>query len=359
MRLRAVLAQAAAEALAVESGNRRAGLVFLSGAQGGQASHVNGFWRATAERQGRRVVYVKVGDDSTCIEHFGGQWQLKLVSHKGQNLCIAKVLGGCTFEDCTLHVWSVWDGKTQVRQPSVKMLCGADAEREKAAGGGGAAVSSLSHSGCDAYTLFLAAYDAAQAPQYPDQLLAAVRKTTFAFSRKMRVGEAEIDRYFREVQAEALEHKDELQDSMAESAVLIWTSAKRLTLQPGSTIEFCSLLNRILREHDPDLLPSACEVVRGINLLCVTRHDETKLLYPPGGESHRGGGLPLHHVPFFVVDKKFRVPMFLATSFDEEVAYKCCLRARVCVVALCHALASGSGSWPSTLVSRPCTGSCA
>ena len=44
--------------------------------------------------------------------------------------------------------------------------------------------------------------------------------------------------------------------------------------------------------------------------------------YPPGGESHRGGGLPLQHVPFFTVGLKFRVPMFLATSFDEDVAYK-------------------------------------
>jgi hypothetical protein len=170
--------------------------------------------------------------------------------------------------------------------------------------------------------LFLAAYDAAQAPQYPDQLLAAVRETIFAFSRKSAVIEAEVHRFFREVQGEALEHKDELLDSIAESAVLIWTSAKRLTLAPGKTTEFCSLLNLILREHDPQLLPSACVVVRGINLLCVMRRDETKLRYPPGGESHRGGGLPLQHVPFFVVGKKFRVPMFLATSFDEDVAYK-------------------------------------
>ena len=111
-------------------------------------------------------------------------------------------------------------------------------------------------------------------------------------------------------------------DSIAESAVLIWTSAKRLTLSSGKTVEFCSLLNRILREQQPDVLASACGVVRGINLLCVTRHDETKLLYPPGGQSHRGGGLPLEHVPFFVVGKQFRVPMFLATSFDEDVAYR-------------------------------------
>ena len=79
---------------------------------------------------------------------------------------------------------------------------------------------------------------------------------------------------------------------------------------------------RILRERDPDLLTPACGVVRGINLLCVTRREPSKLRYPPGGKSHRGGGLPLLHAPFFTVGKKFRVPMYLATSFDEEVAYR-------------------------------------
>ena len=131
----------------------------------------------------------------------------------------------------------------------------------------------------DPYALFTAAYDTVQAPQFPDELLFAVRVFLFATCRKLRVSEHELARYFREVQAEALGHKDELLDSIAESAVLMWTSAKRLTLQPGNSIEFCSLLNRVLREHDPDLLPSACVVVRGINLLCVMRRDETKLLY--------------------------------------------------------------------------------
>jgi hypothetical protein len=241
-----------------------------------------------------------------------------------------------------------------------------------AAGGGAAAAAatalsaiSLSSTPCldggavpaavdDPYALFVAAYGGSQAPMYPDQLLAAVRETTFAFCRKFRVGEAEAVRYFKEVQAEAVGHKDELLDSIAESAVLIWTSAKRLTLAPGTAIEFCSLLNRILREHDPDLLPSACVVVRGINLLCVMRRDESKLLYPPGGESHRGGGLPLQHVPFFAPGKKFRVPMFLATSFDDDVAFKC--GARDLLRRSPHAVAPGSGSWRSTPACPPCTG---
>ena len=44
--------------------------------------------------------------------------------------------------------------------------------------------------------------------------------------------------------------------------------------------------------------------------------------------SYRGGGMPLHHVtplpghpsPFFVAGKKYRIPMFLATSLSRIVA---------------------------------------
>ena len=124
--------QAAAEARAVEVENSRASLVSLSGAQGSYASYINGFWRATAERQEKRVVYVKVGNDSMRIEHFMGQWQLKTVSQKGQNLCTAWVPGGCALEACTSCVWNAAsdDGKTLLPQPRVKMLSGADAERE-------------------------------------------------------------------------------------------------------------------------------------------------------------------------------------------------------------------------------------
>jgi len=76
------------------------------------------------------VVYAKVGDASKCIEHFGGKWQLKPVTDKGKNSCYAEVPGGCALEACTSRVWSVAGGSTFSPQPSVKMLCGADAERE-------------------------------------------------------------------------------------------------------------------------------------------------------------------------------------------------------------------------------------
>jgi hypothetical protein len=125
-----VPAQAVAEARAIEADNSRAGLVFLSGAVGVCASTVNGLWRATAERRQGRVVYVKVGDDSLCIEHLGGIWQVKSVSDKGKNDAWAYITGGCALEACTSRVWNVSDGTTYVPQPIVKMLFGADAERE-------------------------------------------------------------------------------------------------------------------------------------------------------------------------------------------------------------------------------------
>ena len=38
--------------------------------------------------------------------------------------------------------------------------------------------------------------------------------------------------------------------------------------------------------------------------------------------SHRGGALPPQHHAFFAVGKKYRVPMYLATSFSEDKAYE-------------------------------------
>jgi hypothetical protein len=184
------------------------------------------------------------------------------------------------------------------------------------------AVAAMSISSAGAFEAFSRAYDAAQAPEFCDQLLGSLRQTIFAACRKYGASEEAARDFFKRLQLQAFNHKHELASNMAESAALIWTSAEVLRLGPGKSVEFCSLLNRILREHDAELLAPACGVVRGINLLCVSRRDPSKLRYPPGGKSHRGGGLPAAHMSFFTVGKKYRVPMFMATSFDEEVAYR-------------------------------------
>ena len=174
-----------------------------------------------------------------------------------------------------------------------------------------AAVASMSISDTGSFETFARAYDAAEAPEYCDQLLGSLRQTIFAACCKYGASNEAARDFLKRLQLEAFRNKEELVSSnMAVSAALVWTSAEVLRLGPGKTVEFCSLLNRILRERDPDLLTPACGVVRGINLLCVTRREPSKLRYPPGGKSHRGGGLPLLHAPFFTVGKKFRVPMY-------------------------------------------------
>ena len=171
-------------------------------------------------------------------------------------------------------------------------------------------------------------YSAAPVPKFADELLASVRKTIFKYSSKNGAEEAAAEHFFKALQAEAFTHAKDLSDNMSVSAGLIWTSQLLLTMRDGRTTEFCGVLNRILRELDDDLLPDACVIVRAINSLCVLRHNPSKLVYPADGMTYRGGGMPLNHVvqqpgqppPFFVAGKKYRIPMFLATSDKAHVA---------------------------------------
>jgi hypothetical protein len=42
----------------------------------------------------------------------------------------------------------------------------------------------------------------------------------------------------------------------------------------------------------------------------------------------RGAGFPLEHRDFFTVDKKYRAPMFVASSFELDKATEFCYRAQ-------------------------------
>jgi hypothetical protein len=171
-------------------------------------------------------------------------------------------------------------------------------------------------------------YTAASTPKFADELLGAVRKVIAKFCEKNQVGSEVSVKFFKDLEKQAFTHAQDLTESISASAGFIWTSQLLLKLPGGRDMEFCAILNRILRDLDDDLLPDACIIVHAINALCVLRRDPSKLMFPPGGVSYRGGGLPLQHVvrlpghppPFFVPGKKYRVPMFLATSFELYVA---------------------------------------
>ena len=104
--------------------------MFISGATGGNAAYINGFFEPTQEKgPDGRVLYVKRGDASQCIEHHGGKWQVKSVSGKCTDGCTAYVAGGCGLEACTSRVWKVGDGKAWNDAPGVKLVAEAEVRR--------------------------------------------------------------------------------------------------------------------------------------------------------------------------------------------------------------------------------------
>jgi hypothetical protein len=143
---------------------------------------------------------------------------------------------------------------------------------------------------------------------------------------------------FLRLQGESFENAKELLSEIQVAATRIWTSTQKLQgagLDKAFNVEFCSLLNRALREDDADLMPHLVVVVRAINALCIVRRESASLKFPPNSESHRGGALPAQHHAFFTQGKKYRVPMYLATSFSEDKAYEfwCVLPPALCAVS--------------------------
>ena len=130
---------------------------------------------------------------------------------------------------------------------------------------------------------------------------------------------------FLRLQGESFENAKELLSEIQVAATRIWTSTQKLQgggVDKALNVEFCSLLNRALRDDDADVMPHLVVIVRAINALCIVRRESASLKFPPNAVSHRGGALPQQHHHFFTVGKKYRVPMYLATSFNEDKAYE-------------------------------------
>ncbi len=86
-------------------------------------------------------------------------------------------------------------------------------------------------------------------------------------------------------------------------------------------IELCSLLNRALRDDNPDesSMRPAVRLTRALNAFCVTDNADTHD-WPESNRTFRGTVLPREHQYFYRVGKSYRVPMFIATSFDRSIA---------------------------------------
>jgi hypothetical protein len=89
--------------------------VFLAGATGDSATHVNGLYEPTSEvSSGGVTVYRKV--DRWLEYHAGaGQWQVKCTADKGNDNCYAScaVPAKCLPEQCAASEWLVTDSGAQ------------------------------------------------------------------------------------------------------------------------------------------------------------------------------------------------------------------------------------------------------
>jgi GrpB-like predicted nucleotidyltransferase (UPF0157 family) len=173
---------------------------------------------------------------------------------------------------------------------------------------------------------FFAAHEAApDVVKKQHELFAAIDGFITGMCRHFGVPIAAADDLFQRLQSESFENPQELLWQIQVAATRVWTSTQKLRgkgVDDTLNVEFCSLINRALRDDIADVMPHLVIIVHAINALCIVRRESSSLKFPPNAESHRGGALPLQHHSFFAVGKKYRVPMYLATSFKEDKAYE-------------------------------------
>ena len=176
-----------------------------------------------------------------------------------------------------------------------------------------------------ATSAFLRSYSAPTTkPRLHFQLETAVHGLITWHARRAGLSASEADAFYAQIRTNALtaamgagSASELLQPKqLMFIAVRLWTSADTL----GSR-EFCSLLNEALRNDDADAIAHAAAITHALNAFCVTRRSHgSPVRWPPEHVTNRGTAMPRDFKSFFTVGKKYRAPMFVATSFSEKVA---------------------------------------
>jgi hypothetical protein len=162
-------------------------------------------------------------------------------------------------------------------------------------------------------------YDATATPQYQHQVVGAVHGLVQAHAARHGVTAAAVHEFFRRVEQNAAHAGGlvEFFNEVQHVAVRMWTSAEQLDGK-----ELCWILNEALREDEA--VDHTAVISRALNAFCVRRQagggPSLQTRWPASNETVRGGGLPRRHRPFFTIGKRYRVPMFLATSGDRPTA---------------------------------------
>jgi hypothetical protein len=140
------------------------------------------------------------------------------------------------------------------------------------------------------------------------------------------LAEAFADRLQQEAGAHADGGGGDLMAPVRATAELLWTSTSKFRGMGEHEKEFCSLLNKAIRDDDEKLAAPTASLSRGINAMLVEGRGGEALPFPPGedgdepGTIYRGGGFDDSLRDFFTVGKAYRQPAFLATSFLKSKA---------------------------------------
>lgn len=175
-----------------------------------------------------------------------------------------------------------------------------------------------------ATSLYLQMYDSIKKPKRQHELLAAVDNLLEVYCNQpgQKYGPTYRDVFFKALEAEAFEHQDELLGEIPAAAQRFWTSGIHIDVANKEGPELCSIIQHAIRSDTKDFLEPALILCRAINELCVARRVEEKeeIPFPKEGLIFRGGLLPFEHHAFYTdIGKQYRVPGYLATSFDEKV----------------------------------------
>lgn len=183
----------------------------------------------------------------------------------------------------------------------------------------------LTHSSL-ATSQFKRLYDEQAVVTFQDELFGALRGILRGYAALKGDTQDHADQLFGVLQQQAFncrvwqslvqcDHKE-----VAKIAVVTWTSASI----EGLRVQFCNILNFVLRQDSGESLRHAVVFTRALTSHLVNRNrgqQNASLMWPNDSLSHRGTNIPRAELGFFEKDKPYRVPMFLATSFCEAKAF--------------------------------------
>jgi len=170
-------------------------------------------------------------------------------------------------------------------------------------------------------TKFLKFYKESKAAQDFFTGFAHVNEFIEAVGVSYNLPAASVGKYKKDVSDALMAKIKDIDSSQVRLAgAYIWTTA--VTLSDGKrNRELCSYINEALRSDTSPMIDKVVPIVRMINELIVTvaRGGEISK-WPSGDKTYRGIGLPEAERSWFTEGKIYRVPMFLATSFQQDTA---------------------------------------